>query len=91
MRIVVTLLSAFLLIGASAGIASASDLFKSGVEGIQVAGQMIAGISGGAPWDVADGAAKIKPNGDIKVEVAGLVLTTPIIPADPYVLGIPRL
>ncbi len=90
MRTVVTLLSAFLLIGASAGIASASDLFKSGVEGIQVAGQMIAGISGGAPWDVADGVAKIKPDGDIKVEIEGLVLTTPIIAADPVfpVLGV---
>ncbi len=90
MRTVVTLLSAFLLIGASAGIASASDLFKSGVEGIQVAGQMIAGISGGAPWDVADGVAKIKSDGDIKVEIEGLVLTTPIIAADPVfpVLGV---
>ncbi len=91
MRTVVTLLSAFLLIGASAGIASAQpDLFKSGVEGIQVAGQMIAGISGGAPWDVADGAAKIRPDGDIKVELEGLVLTTPIIAADPVfpVLGV---
>ena len=90
MRTVVTLLSAFLLIGASAGIASASDLFESGVEGIQVAGQMIAGISGGAPWDVADGVAKIKPDGDIKVEIEGLVLTTPIIAADPVfpVLGV---
>ncbi len=55
-----------------------------------MAGQLIAGIAGGAPWDVAAGASKIKPNGDIKAEVAGLVLTTRIIPADPVfpVLGV---
>ncbi len=91
MRTLLTLLSAFLLVGAFAGSASAQpDLFKTGVEGIQVAGQLIAGISGGAPWDVAEGSAKIKPNGDIKVEIEGLVLTTPIIPADPVfpVLGV---
>ena len=87
----VTLLGAFLLVGASAGSAGAQpDLFKTEVAGNQVAGQLIAGISGGAPWDVAAGASKIKANGDIKVEVAGLVLTTPIIPADPVfpVLGV---
>ncbi len=91
MRNLLTLLSAFLLVGASAGSASAQpDLFKTGVEGIQVAGQLIAGISGGAPWDVADGAAKIKPEGDIKVELEGLVLTAPIIASDPVfpVLGV---
>ncbi len=90
MRTVVTLVSAFLLVGASAGTASAQTIFETGVEGNQVAGQMIAGISGGAPWDVAEGEAKIRANGDIKVEVEGLVLTTPIIPADPVfpVLGV---
>ncbi len=79
---VVTLLGAIFLVGVSAGSASAQTLFESGVEGIQVAGQMIAGISGGAPWDVAEGEAKIRPNGNIKVTVAGLVLQTPIL-ADP--------
>ena len=91
MRTVVTLLGSFLLIGASAGSASAQPpVFNSGVEGIQVAGQLIAGISGGAPWDAAEGKAKIRANGDIDVEVEGLVLTTPIIPADPVfpVLGV---
>jgi len=87
---VVTLLGGILLVGISAGSASAEDLFKSRVEGIQVTGQLIAGIAGGAPWDVAEGRAKIRPNGDIKVELEGLVLTTPILPADPVfpVLGV---
>ena len=91
MRILLTLLSAFLLVGVSAGSASAQpDLFKTEVVGIQVAGQLIAGISGGAPWDVAAGEAKIKPNGDVKVVVEGLVLQTPIIASDPVfpVLGV---
>ena len=87
---VVMQLSALLLAGVLAGSASAQTLFESGVEGTQVATQTIAGIAGGAPWDVAAGEAKIRANGDIKVEVAGLVLTTPIIPADPVfpVLGV---
>ncbi len=86
----ISLLGVFLLVGIPAGSASAQDLFKSEVEGIQVAGQLIAGISGGAPWDVAAGEARIESNGDLTVEVAGLVLTTPIIPADPVfpVLGV---
>ncbi len=87
---VVTLLGTLPLVGVPAGSASAQTLFESGVEGIQVATQTIAGISGGAPWDVAAGEATIRANGDIKVEVEGLVLATPIIPADPVfpVLGV---
>jgi len=46
---VVTLLGGILLVGISAGSASAEDLFKSRVEGIQVTGQLIAGIAGGGP------------------------------------------
>ena len=88
-RTLFTLLGAIFLVGVSAGSASA-QIFSSGVEGNQVAGQLIAGISGGAPWDVAEGEAKIQANGDMEVEVEGLVLTTPIIPADPVfpVLGV---
>ncbi len=95
MRIFFTLLGAFLLIGASAGSASAQTLFESGVEGIQVATQTIAGISGGAPWDVAAGEVVIRETREkdgvrLKVEVEGLVLVTPFIPADPVfpVLGV---
>ncbi len=89
MRTVVTLVSAFLLVGVSAGSTSAQTIFETGVEGNQVAGQMIAGISGGAPWDVAMGEATILDDGDITVEVDGLVLQTPIL-ADPVfpVLGV---
>ena len=87
---VVTLLGALLLVGVPAGSASAQTIFESGVEGIQVATQTIAGISGGAPWDVTAGEARIEGDGWLSVEVAGLVLTTPIIPADPVfpVLGV---
>lgn len=88
--VVVTLLGALLLAGVPAGSASAQTIFESGVVGIQVAGQLIAGISGGAPWDVAAGEARIESNGDLTVEVAGLVLQTPIIASDPVypVLGV---
>ncbi len=88
--VVVTLLGMLLLVGVPAGSASAGALFESEVVGNQVATQTIAGISGGAPWDVATGEARIDSNGDLKVEVAGLVLATPIIPADPVfpVLGV---
>ena len=87
---VVMLLGSLLLAGLPAGSTSAQTVFESGVVGIQVATQTIAGISGGAPWDVAAGQARIESNGDLTVEVAGLVLVTPIIPADPVfpVLGV---
>ncbi len=87
---VVTLVGALLLVGVPAGSASAQTIFETGVEGTQVAGQTIAGIGGGAPWDVAAGEARIESNGHLKVEVSGLVLTTPILPADPVfpVLGV---
>ena len=82
-RTVVTLLGTLLLVGVSAGSASADPIFESGVEGIQVGGQTIGGVPGGLPWDVATGEAKIEANGDIKVEITGLVLVAPPIPADP--------
>ncbi len=86
----VMLVGVLLLAGVLSGSASAQNLFESGVAGIQVASQTIAGIAGGAPWDVAAGEARVENNGDLKVAVEGLVLTTPIIPADPVfpVLGV---
>ncbi len=79
----IMLFGAFLLVGVAAGSASAGELFESQVEGIQVGGQTIAGIGGGAPWDVAEGEAEIADDGLLEVEVEGLVLVTPIIAADP--------
>ncbi len=93
-RVAVTLLVGLFLVGVDAGSASARNLFKSDVAGIAVAGQTIAGIPGGAPWD-AEGEAKVnfqKRSGvaSLRAEVEGLVLVTPIIPADPVfpVLGV---
>ncbi len=76
MRTLVTLLSAFLLVGASAGSASARDVFKTEIVGKQVAFQEIAGISPdlAQPWKVAAGAVKIQPNGSLKAEMSGLLL-----------------
>jgi hypothetical protein len=95
-RVAVALLAGLFLAGVGAGSASARDLLKTGVAGIQVGGQTIAGIGGGAPWDVAGGEVEVdfqKRNPAVlglKVEVEGLVLVTPIIPADPVfpVLGV---
>ncbi len=86
-RVAVTLLVGLFLAGVGAGNASARNLFKSEVAGIAVGGQTIAGIGGGAPWD-AEGEAKVnfqKRSGlaTLKVEVEGLVLVAPPIPADP--------
>ncbi len=77
MRTVVTLLSAFLLVGVSAGSASALDLFKTGIVGKQVAFQEIAGISPdlAQPWVVASGEARIDGNGRLEAEMLGLLLT----------------
>ncbi len=77
MRTLVTLLGAFLLVGASAGSASAQGtVFESGIVGKQVASQEIAGISPDVaqPWVVASGEARIQSNGRLRAEMSGLLL-----------------
>ena len=76
MRTLVTLLGAFLLVGASGGNAGASDLFESNLAGKQVAFQEIAGISPdvAGPWVVAEGEVEIGENGQLDMEVEGLLL-----------------
>ncbi len=75
MRTLVTLLSAFLLVGVSAGSASA-DTFESGIAGKQVAFQEIAGISPdlAQPWKVAEGTVEIGEDGELDMDVKGLLL-----------------
>ena len=76
MKTLVTLLGAFLLVGASAGNGSASDLFESELAGKQVANQEIAGISPDVaqPWVVAEGEVEIGENGELDMDVEGLLL-----------------
>ncbi len=76
MRTLLTLLSAFLLVGVSAGSASAG-VFESRIVGKQVATQEIAGISPDVaqPWVVASGEVRIEANGRLKAEMSGLLLT----------------
>lgn len=77
MRTLLTLLGAFLLVGASAGSASAQGtVFESGIVGKQVASQEIAGISPDVaqPWVVASGEARIQSNGRLRAEMSGLLL-----------------
>ncbi len=76
MKTLVTLLGAFLLVGASAGNGSASDLFESELAGKQVANQEIAGISPDVaqPWVVAEGDVEIGNEGELDLEVEGLLL-----------------
>ncbi len=78
MRTLVTLLSAFLLVGASAGSASARDVFKTEIVGKQVAFQEIAGLSPevAQPWVVASGEVKIQSDGNLKAVMSGLLLTS---------------
>ncbi len=76
MRTPVTLLGAVLLVGASAGDAGANDLFESALAGKQVANQEIAGISPDVaqPWVVAEGEVEIGEDGELELEVEGLLL-----------------
>ncbi len=76
MRNFFTLLGAFLLVGASAGSASADPLFESEIVGKQVAFQEIAGISPdlAQPWKVAEGEVEIDSDGRLKAEMSGLLL-----------------
>ncbi len=73
---VVTLLGAFLLVGASAGSASAQVLFESGIRGKQVATQAIAdlGTDAAQPWKVASGEVVIESDGTLIAEMSGLLL-----------------
>ncbi len=73
---VVTLLGAFLLVGASAGSASAQTLFESGIRGKQVATQAIADLGPDAaqPWKVASGEVRIESDGTLTAEMSGLLL-----------------
>ena len=77
MRTLLTLLGAFLLVGASAGSASADPLFESEIVGKQVAFQEIAGISPdlAQPWVVASGKVEIATDGTLEAEMSGLLLT----------------
>ncbi len=78
MRTLLTLLGAFLLVGASAGSASADTVFESEIVGKQVAFQEIAGLSPevAQPWVVASGEVTIDDDGDLKAEMSGLLLTS---------------
>ncbi len=75
----VTLLGAFLLVGASAGSARAQTLFESDIVGKVVGGQEIATPAGlmeiGAPWVVASGKVQIQSTGRLEADVSGLLLT----------------
>ncbi len=70
------LLGTFVLVGMSAGGASADDLFESPIVGKQVANQEIAGISPdvASPWVVAEGEVEIGVYGELEMEVEGLLL-----------------
>ena len=76
MRIILSLLGVFLLVGVSAGNAGAADLFESALAGKQVANQEIAGISPDVaqPWVVAEGEVEIGEDGELELEVEGLLL-----------------
>ncbi len=76
MRTLLTLLSAFLLVGASAGSARAQTLFESGIRGKQVANQAIAdlGPDSAIEWKVASGEVRIESDGTLMAELSGLLL-----------------
>lgn len=75
-NVALTLLGAFILVGATAGSAGAQTVFESGIVGKQVAFQEIAGISPDVaqPWKVASGEARILSDGALKAEMSGLLL-----------------
>ena len=72
----VVLLGTLVLVGMSAGSASAQTIFETGIVGKQVAFQEIAGISPdlAQPWKVASGEARIQSDGSLKAEMSGLLL-----------------
>lgn len=74
MRISTVLAIASLLGSALPGVtARAGAEFEASVVGIEVGGQVVAGIPGGAPWTVDVGEVRIR-NGELDLEVEGLLL-----------------
>jgi hypothetical protein len=53
-------------------------VLRSDVFGSQPAGPVLFGVKpGGAPWVIAEGSAKVRRDGRVKVRVEGLVIPTP--------------
>jgi hypothetical protein len=72
--VICALVMAFAMAGTALGAASRSGEFRSSVIG-SVPHVQVAGIdSGGAPWTVAHGEARLRADGELRVNVQGLLL-----------------
>ncbi len=54
-----------------------SDILRAPLQGSQLSDPPLFGLTrGGAPWVIAGGTARLRANGDLRVEVEGLVIPT---------------
>ncbi len=83
-------LTAGLLIGASVLVATSSatasggngpgprsDILRASIQGSLLSDPPLFGfVRGGAPWVISEGTARLRANGDLRVEVEGLIIPT---------------
>ena len=67
-------ITAVVVVGLSGREANAGAPFEAEVVGIEVDGQVVAGIPGGAPWVVDEGQVRIDDDGELTLDVEGLLL-----------------
>jgi hypothetical protein len=54
-----------------------SDILRAPLQGSQLSDPPLFGLTrGGAPWVISEGTARLRANGDLRVEVEGLVIPT---------------
>lgn len=71
----VSALAATTSASADPGGAPRSDLLRAPIQGSQLADPPLFGlVRGGAPWVISEGTARLRANGDLSVEVEGLVI-----------------
>jgi hypothetical protein len=61
----------------SAGNGPRSDILRAPLQGSILSDPPLFGlVRGGAPWVISDGSARLRANGDLTVEVEGLIIPT---------------
>jgi hypothetical protein len=73
----VSALAATASASADAGGVPRSDILRAPLQGSQLTDPPLFGlVRGGAPWVISEGTARLRANGDLSVEVEGLIIPT---------------
>jgi len=73
----VSALAATASASADSGGVPRSDILRAPLQGSQLSDPPLFGLTrGGAPWVISEGTARLRANGDLRVEVEGLIIPT---------------